>query len=227
MRVKICGITSVTDAAAAVQAGVDAIGLNFVGGPRRINADCARGILTCLPPMVTPVALVNVEEDRVADPLEELFGEFRVSHLQVYGDVTRASLTRLMGDGFRPIPVVAVRNEAFADRAADWIASGTPCRPCAVHLDAFDPGRKGGTGKAFRWEWVSAARDAGRLANWPPIVLAGGLNADNVAEAIRIVQPYAVDVSSGVEVAGSPGTKDAARMRSFVRQAKSADETTP
>ena len=226
MRVKICGITSVADVVAATQAGADAIGLNFVAGPRRIDLDCARGILTRLPPMVTPVALVNVEEDRVADPLVKLLGEFRVTHLQVYGKVTPESLTRLMKGGFRPIPVVTVRDEGFADKAADWIVSGSSCRPYAVVLDAFDPDRSGGTGKAFRWEWVSAARDAGELGNWPPIVLAGGLDADNVSEAVRIVQPYAVDVSSGVEVEGSPGKKDAAKMRSFVRQAKSAGETT-
>ncbi len=227
LRVKICGITSVADAAAAVEAGADAIGLNFVAGPRRIDVDRGHRILQFVPPMITPVALVKVQEDRLADPLAELFGEFRLSHLQVYGDVTGRSLMLLAREGFRATPVVAVRDEAFADRPADWIVTDGPSRPSAIVLDTFDPGLKGGTGKAFCWDWVSAAREAGKLANWPPIVLAGGLNPDNVAEAIRIVRPYAVDVSSGVEIEGSPGRKDAARMRAFVHNARAATERTP
>lgn len=224
MRVKICGITSVADAVSAVEAGADAIGLNFVGGPRRLDLERGRQIIERLPALVTPVALVNVEDNGVADPLVELLGEFWVSHLQVYGEVTVESLTRLTEDGFVPIPVVAVRDERFADTPADWIATEGPWRPRAVVLDTYDPMRRGGTGRAFRWDWVSAAREADKLATWPDIVLAGGLNVENVEEAVRIVHPYGVDVSSGVEVEGAPGKKDRVKMQAFVRNAKAADE---
>ena len=121
MRVKICGITTVADAQAAAQAGADAIGLNFVAGPRRIDIQRAESILRALPPMITPVALAKLEDECLPDPLVELLAEFWVSHLQVYGDVTSRSLTRLADEGFRPIPVLAVRDETFAASAPEWL----------------------------------------------------------------------------------------------------------
>ena len=184
----------------------------------------ARDILRQLPVMVTPVALVQLERGRLPDLLVELLREFRVSHLQVYGDVTVPSLASLAEEGYQPMPVVAVRDADFAGRPADWIVTDGPHRPRAVVLDTFDPTLKGGTGRPFRWDWVSAAREAGKLANWPDLVLAGGLNPGNVAEAARLVRPHAVDVSSGVEVDGCPGKKDAAKMHAFVRAVRAASD---
>jgi phosphoribosylanthranilate isomerase len=89
-------------------------------------------------------------------------------------------------------------------------------------LDTSAPGLLGGTGKTFNWHWIAEARDAGELDGLPPMILAGGLTPDNVAEAIRIAKPYAVDVSSGVEVPGKPGIKDPVKMRDFIQAAKSA-----
>lgn len=223
MRVKICGITGVDDAAAAVKAGADAIGLNFVSGPRRIDPDRAREILQHLPPMVTPVALVRLEQGQIAEPLRELLSQYRVSHLQLYGQVTAEILNLLIQDGLCPMPVVKVKDQHFTEQVTGWGADIGQDRPSAIVLDAYDPNQEGGTGTAFSWDWVASARKHNEFAKWPPIVLAGGLNPDNVREAIQIAQPYAVDVSSGVEVEGSPGTKDAAKMRAFVRNAKSAD----
>jgi len=227
LRVKICGITSTEDATAAAQAGADAIGLNLVGGRRQLELSQAREILASLPPMLTAVVLVRLENGRVPDEILELLGEFWVSHLQLYGQVSAESLDILLQDGFRPMPVVAVKDASFAQQARRSVAHGLGSithRPAAVVLDTFDAAKEGGTGKVFRWEWVTAARQAGELTDWPPTILAGGLNPDNVVEAIRAVQPYAVDVSSGVEVANVAGKKDADKMRAFVHNAKHAME---
>jgi len=222
MRVKICGITTVGDAVAAVEAGTDAIGLNLYAGPRRIDADRATAIRESLPPFVTPVALVPLVDGRLADDLVHLLIQNRIDLLQTYGDVTVDALIRLSEAGFGVIQSMAVRDAGFAEARPSW--GEGQWRPRAVILDAYDPNRSGGTGKAFCWDWVDEALKAGRLDGWPPIVLAGGLNPDNVDEAIRIVRPYAVDVSSGVEVEGAPGRKDPRKMRDFIRSAKAALE---
>jgi phosphoribosylanthranilate isomerase len=247
----------------AADAGADAIGVNFVGGPRRVDLVAAREILRSTPPMVTPVALVRLGAGGLPPDLAELFSEFQVSHLQVYaaarGQDARglkggqtpgcltpsratgeagekpAPLAGLIAAGFRVMPVLAVKDEGFAEQLAAWAAAPPESRPDAVVLDAYDPSREGGTGRSFRWEWVAEARKAeeakmaysGGAARtecspWPPILLAGGLCAENVAEAVRVVRPYGVDVSSGVEKEGSPGRKDRARLIAFVRNARAA-----
>lgn len=226
LRIKICGITTIEDAVAAAAAGADAIGLNFVGGPRELDLARAREILPHVPALVTPVALVRLEQGRLSDALVELLGEFWVSYLQVYGALTRAALADLRREGFRPMPVVAVKEASFASGAAEWLSEVPDERAAAVVLDAFDPGRAGGTGRVFPWDWVIAARRTGGLAGWPPIILAGGLRPENVAEAVRTVAPYAVDVSSGVELDGMPGRKDRAKMEAFVRAARAASADT-
>jgi phosphoribosylanthranilate isomerase len=237
LRIKICGITNPADAILAAEVGADAVGLNFVGGPRRIAPAVARAILRVLPPMVTPVALVRMDEAGLPRELLELFGEFRVSHLQLYGrpgpDAKSAQacetptpqvLAALIAAGFRPMPALAVRDAGFAARLTEWGSLPSESRPCAVVLDAYDPDHEGGTGRSFRWQWVHEARSSGSAA-WPPILLAGGLNPDNVAEAVRLVRPYAVDVSSGVERPGSPGRKDPDKVSAFVRNARAAMNT--
>jgi len=224
MRVKICGITTADDGRAAVEAGADAVGLNFVGGPRRIEPEQAEIILAALPPFVVPVALVRLERERVPDALRALLADWGVRTIQVYGPLGTDGLAGLLDDGWRVMPVLAVRNERFTEQTADWrMQEGSTARPAAIVLDAYDDQREGGTGKTFCWQWVRAARDAGRLAGWAPIVLAGGLHPGNVAEAVRVVQPYAVDVSSGIEVDGAPGRKDPDKMRQFVHNAKHAE----
>lgn len=238
LRVKICGITSVADAIAAAEVGADAIGLNFVGGPRRVSLQTARAILEVLPPLVTPVALVRADAAGLPRELLELFGAFRVAHLQVYGTAGGPPAgganadelpappvwASLVAAGFRVLSVLAVKDAGFADRLAEWGRRPMQCRPCAVVLDAYDPDRAGGTGRTFCWDWVAQARSSGSTV-WPPILLAGGLNPDNVAEAVRLVRPYGVDVSSGVECAGLPGRKDPEKIAAFVRNARTAMST--
>lgn len=227
MRVKICGITNAADAAEAAQAGADAVGLNFVGGPRRIEPAIAREILGMLPPIVTPVALVRLDQAGLPGELLELFDEFRLSYLQIYdpvgqeGGLPETTLTRLAATGFRLIPVLAVKGVDIGKQLTAWGTAPPEHRPSAVVLDTYDPLCEGGTGRSFRWEWVAAARKTG-AGVWPPIFLAGGLNPENVAEAIRVAAPYGVDVSSGVEMGGSPGRKDRAKMIAFVRNARAA-----
>jgi len=189
VRIKICGITCVEDAVVAAEAGADALGLNFVGGPRRIGLETAEAILTSMPPFVTPVALVQLQGGAVPDDLLELLGQHWVSHVQVYGDYEPEHLALLMRDGLRPMVVVSVRGPDFADHTDPWRGAQGDSAATAVVLDAYDPQRAGGTGRTFRWDWVAAARKAGRLAGWPPIMLAGGLEPENVADAVRAVRP--------------------------------------
>lgn len=265
LRVKICGITNLEDGIAAAEAGADAIGLNFVGGPRQITAAVAKEILRALPPMVTPVALVKVESWAGLPPeCAEVLGEFHVHCLQLYGwELTRpagaepafsatgevspsqqsgeafvrSELERVPGlaelplalaitaaRGFRAIPALAVKDLTFAERLSAWGSLAREWRPHAVVLDAYDPAREGGTGRTFQWEWVARARAESR-GEWPPVFLAGGLTPENVGEAIRTVRPYGVDVASGVEVEGSPGRKDRAKMTAFVRNSRQAADS--
>ncbi len=222
MRVKICGITCPEDLRAAAEAGADAVGFNFVGGPRCLDPVRAADLLAALPPLVTPVALVRLEEGRVPDALLELLGEFWVSHVQLYGDLTPAALAALARDGLKPIPAIAVREARILRDAGSLVGPESGFTPAAVVLDAWAPGREGGTGRTLAWPMIAAEQAAGHMRGWPPIILAGGLTPENVAEAVRQVRPWAVDVSSGVERADAPGRKDPARMDAFVRQARRA-----
>lgn len=222
VKVKICGITSVDDALAAVEAGADALGLNFVGGPRQISLEQAGEIVRALPPFVAMVALVRFENGRLSDQELAWLDRQPIRYLQVYGEIGYMEIERLSRQGFVSIPVLGVRDASFPEQAAKWLAPDNHRVTGAIVLDTSDPTRGGGTGRTFCWDWVVQARQAGRLTDWPPIILAGGLCPENVAEAIRTVHPFGVDVSSGVEKQGQPGIKDFIRMRMFVRNARQA-----
>lgn len=212
MRIKICGITTPEDARLAVEAGADAIGVNLVGGPRRVPVERADSILDALAPFVEPVVLAVLGDPLLDPALVEVLERRAVRWVQVYGAVTPANVARLAEAGYRPVVPVRVEGPDFAVRAAAW--RGVP----AVLLDTYEAGTVGGTGRTFPWEWVRAARQRGELTDWPPIILAGGLTPENVAEAIRHAEPYAVDVCSGVEA--RPGRKDFDKMRRFVQAAR-------
>lgn len=199
-RVKICGVTRLEDALAAARLGADAIGFNFwPGSKRHLPPAAARALVARLPPFVTAVG-VFVDPTR-----EELLAAMAASGAQVaqlHGDEPPELLAGL------PFPVVkAVRvggPEALEQLARYPDAAG-------FLLDSASPGY-GGSGVAF--DWALAARAAERTA----VILAGGLTPANVAEAVRAVRPWAVDVASGVESA--PGVKDHELMARFVRAAK-------
>jgi phosphoribosylanthranilate isomerase len=213
MRVKICGITNVADALAAVEAGADAIGLNFATGPRRIDVTDAAEIVRAVPPFVTLVALfVDERPARIGMVCEQL----GIGTVQLHGGESVEYVAAL--EHLNAIKVFRVARPDFAAEVRPYVAGCPWLR--GVLLDAYVPQVPGGSGATFCWEWVETARSRGQTDGWPPIILAGGLTADNVAEAVRVVRPYAVDVASGVESA--PGKKDPAKVAAFIRNAKAA-----
>ena len=201
VRIKICGITNPQDAEQAAALGADAIGLNFYAqSPRCISRAMACQILDCLPPFVEPIALfVNepiIEVQQIAQSLA-------IRTVQLHGDLQEP----LPVGRIRWIPAFSVRDANSLDRI-DTALAMLNAPPAAVLVDAHVPGKFGGTGQIAPWQLMSAYRSRA------PLILAGGLTPENVAEAIRIVRPYAVDVASGVE--SSPGKKDVDRMRRFI-----------
>ncbi|MCB1866870.1 MAG: phosphoribosylanthranilate isomerase [Chromatiales bacterium] len=204
-RVKICGITRPVDAEAAVEAGADAIGLVFhPSSPRNVDADTAARIARAVPAFVTVVGLVVDAEERRIRSLLDATG---VELLQFHGDES-AEACRPYGRRY----LKAIRMRPGVDLAA---AARAYHDAAALLLDAYVPGVPGGTGSVF--DWSRARLDPG-----PPVVLAGGLTPENVADAIRIVRPWAVDVSGGVESA--PGIKDAEKIRRFIAGVRDADD---
>ena len=203
VRSKICGITRIEDALAALEAGADAIGLVFYGkSPRAVGVEQAAAIVQALPPFVTSVGLFV---DMPRDELQQLLQRLPLDLLQFHGDESPADCE---GHGRPYIKALRVRpGEDVAAAMAPY--SGAQ----GILLDTFVEGVPGGTGASFDWSLVP--EDAAK-----PIILAGGLDADNVATAIRQVRPYAVDVSGGVEA--SKGIKDAGKIRAFVRAVRDA-----
>jgi phosphoribosylanthranilate isomerase len=204
IRVKICGLTNEADARLAVEAGADALG--FVlhpGSPRCVDAMAAAGWLAALPPYVTRVAVVV---NAGAERLRELAALNVFDAWQFHGDESEADVALALPGRkiravrptreFSPVSVMGYAVDAFL-------------------LDAPGPGY-GGTGTVCDWELAVKFRD--RCDR--PVILAGGLTPENVADAVRDVEPYAVDVSSGVEQA--PGRKDPAKVRDFIAQARAA-----
>jgi phosphoribosylanthranilate isomerase len=200
-RVKICGITRREDALRAAELGAAALGFNFYPpSPRYIAPSSAAKIVGKLPPFVTPVGVFADEAS--AEHILGVAGEAGVAAVQLRGPGLPAIQSRL-GE-FPLILAVPVENDFRPESIRRFQAS-------AFLLDAHDPKLLGGTGKTFDW---SLAREAKRYGT---IILA----PENVAQAIREVRPYAVDVASGVESA--PGVKDAAKLRAFFAAVKEAD----
>lgn len=213
-RIKICGITSIDDARTAAEAGADAVGLNFfAGSPRHLPPEHARDVVESLPAGVVKVGLfVNAPSDEVCHKYD-LLG---LDLIQLHGDEPPDFLPALGG---RPVMrAFRLTQSGLAPVAAYLDACRRlHCLPQLVLIDAFSKGQYGGTGQTA--DWNLAARYREEIAP-PPWVLAGGLTAANVAEAIRIVRPMAVDTASGVE--SRPGCKDRALTRRFVEAAKAA-----
>ncbi|AFM33611.1 MULTISPECIES: phosphoribosylanthranilate isomerase [Stutzerimonas stutzeri group] len=203
VRSKICGITRVDDALTAAKAGADAIGLVFYAkSPRAVDVRQAREIVAALPPFVTTVGLfVNASRCEI----NEILDAVPLDMLQFHGDETPAQCEGFHRPWFKALRVGNGEDiEAQVARYAN--ASG-------ILLDTFVAGVPGGTGERFDWSLIPAA-----LAK--PLILAGGLTAENVQQAIAQVRPYAVDVSGGVEA--SKGVKDASKVMAFVGRVRSA-----
>jgi len=190
MFVKVCGVTRLDDAYAAVAAGASAIGLVFwPQSPRFVDPYRARAIAATLPPFVTAVGLFVNQPVEYVNAVATLV---RLGAVQLHGDETPDFAASVTAPVIKALPV---------ERAAAW-PDGT-----TLLLDAHDPVKRGGTGRVI--DWSAAAAVAARRR----VLLAGGLTPDNVADAIAHVRPFGIDVSSGVERA--PGIKDHARIRAL------------
>lgn len=201
VRIKICGITRVDDALAAVAAGADAIGLVFYArSPRAVSIEQARAIVAALPPFVTSVGLF-VDMGRAE--LESVLARVPLDLLQFHGDEPPERC-----EGFKRPYIKALRVKAGDDIAAEVNRYASAQ---GVLLDTYVEGVPGGTGEAFDWSLVPQGLSK-------PLILAGGLHPDNVATAVAQVRPYAVDVSGGVEA--SKGIKDAQKIDAFIRAAR-------
>ncbi|MBV0931917.1 phosphoribosylanthranilate isomerase [Marinobacterium weihaiense] len=196
-RAKICGITCVDDAMAAIKAGAHALGFVFYEpSPRYVSPEVVADIIAELPPFVTTVGLfVNAEREQVA----AVIARTGIDLLQFHGDESEDYCR-----GFSRSYIKALRMRPGTDVLATAAHYGSAR---SILLDAYRPGVPGGTGEVFDWALIPP-----ELA--PRLILAGGLEPTNVAAAIRQVKPYAVDVSGGVEMA--PGRKDYARISAFM-----------
>jgi phosphoribosylanthranilate isomerase len=203
VKVKICGITNVEDGIAAAEAGADALGFIFCQqSPRYVPVEKAALVTRNLPPMIVKVGVfVDAEEEVVLRAIREC----GLNLLQFHG---AESPEYCLQFGLMSM-------KAFQVRDAESLARLTDFKTDAWLLDAYSPDKLGGTGQRFNWDLAIEARKWGR-----PIFLAGGLTPQNVAEAVRHVEPYAVDVSSGVEA--SPGKKDHGKVKAFIDAAKGA-----
>ena len=203
IRVKICGVTNLPDALAAVEAGADALGFVFYEkSPRFVAPEAAAAIIRQLPPFVAKVGLfVNAPRELV----HETIAACGLDTLQFHGAEPPAYCRAFTLPAFK----------AFRVQGRGFLAELPSFDTAAWLLDAGVPGQYGGTGSRFDW---TLAVEAGRLGK--PIILAGGLTPANVQEAIRQTLPYAVDVSSGVESA--PGRKDPKKIRDFIAAVQGA-----
>jgi phosphoribosylanthranilate isomerase len=202
--IKFCGITRAEDAEAAVALGVHALGFVFWSkSPRYVSFTDAAAIIRTAPPIV---ATVGVFVDPTQEDLAFALHMVGVSTLQVHGDSVDWKAIREV----TPRIVRAVRLGDGPGGTEPMVEDGA-----TILIDAHDPVRVGGSGQVI--DWTRAAAVAARRR----VILAGGLTADNVAEAIRIVRPYGVDVASGVEL--RPGVKDPVKMRAFVAAVRSVD----
>ena len=211
-RIKICGIRDPATARTAAEAGADAVGLVFAErSPRYLRFEEAAEVVAALPPFVEPVALyADVDLDFVA----EIVADLSTCTVQIHGDYAPDDLRTL--EGLRVIRALPFRDDSAEDELRRWdeaYRGGEVPNLAGLLVDTPDPAKHGGTGRAF--DWAALRRTLDRVEPRVPIILAGGLNPENVGEAIRTVRPWAVDVSSGVEA--SRGVKDPQRIADFCR----------
>ncbi|HDP70308.1 MAG TPA: phosphoribosylanthranilate isomerase [Actinobacteria bacterium] len=202
VRTKICGITNIKDALLASTLGADAIGFVFAGSPREIDVEVGEEISLALPPFVSKVGVFVNEK---IETVKIIASRCQLDVLQFHGGESQEYCA-----GFSQKVIKAFRVRDFCD-----LNTLGKYDVDAFLLDAFVEGKPGGTGEVFNWEIAKKAKDFGK-----PIILSGGLNVKNVIEAINFVQPYAVDVSSGVEE--GPGKKDPNKIRAFIKACQAA-----
>ena len=202
VHVKICGVTSIADALACVDAGASSIGVSFVpSNPRCVSVETARAISVAVGERAL---VVGVVADLELDAMRKLKGAAELGCLQLHGDESPVVLAALLPHAYKALRI-----------AGEWDVARAGLYPGEhILVDAKVEGALGGTGRVFDWDLVRDLATARRLT------LAGGLTPENVAAAVRAVHPFAVDVASGVE-AGSPRKKDLSRVRDFIEAAHS------
>ena len=208
VRVKICGITHPDDLDDAVAAGADAVGLNFhAPSPRFVTREQAAALLARLPPFVEPVGVFVRHTIAAARLHLEFLGRIRV--VQVHGGPAEVVVAAPQIH----VPAFQVRDTSDLEAILAYLqeCKAADAMPGAILIDGYAPELVGGTGRAAPWALLEG------FAPGVPLILAGGLTPDNVADAVRIVRPFAVDVAGGVE--SSPGRKDRGKVRAFVQAA--------
>ena len=202
-RIKFCGMTNLQDIERAIDLGVDALGFVFISeSSRYVTLEKAQKIIESVPPFVIKVGLfMNAESAAVT----EIINSVRLDLLQFHGDEDEKFCKQFQIPYLKAIPM---RSVSSVSEYCENFPSAT-----GFVLDSHATGQMGGSGEAFAWSKIPKNHAK-------PVILAGGLTPENVAEAIRVVRPYAVDVSSGIEA--SKGIKDPAKMEHFIKEVKDA-----
>jgi phosphoribosylanthranilate isomerase len=219
MWVKICGTTNLEDALLSAEAGADALGFIFAESPRRVSVEEAREIVRALP---REVEKIGVFVNAGAPEILQVVGEVGLTGVQLHGDEPASVVQEVARAGVTVIKAMpAAQLEAMADVAGALAGEGAaavalPQGMDALLIDSGSAAQRGGTGMAFAWQEL---REVVRwLGENLRVIVAGGLTPANVSEAIRILEPWGVDVVSGVE--SGPGKKDAGKVKAFVKAAK-------
>lgn len=202
--VKICGITNLGDALAAVRLGADFLGFIFAESPRRVEPEVVAGIVRELDSGVKTVGVMTQESDDILSAIDQC----GLDYVQLHGNQSEEFASQIGAE--RVIRVARVKDEASVYGLAKY-------QQCAFYLlDTYKKGVAGGTGKTFDWALAARAMNLGK-----PVILSGGLKPENAGEAVRTVRPHALDVSSGVEI--SPGIKDHKRIEELINNVRQAD----
>jgi phosphoribosylanthranilate isomerase len=216
--VKICGTTNLEDALLAVKAGADALGFVFYEkSPRKVDVETAREIIAALPDRVEKV---GVFVDQTAEQVREVVGRTGLSAVQMHGTATGSRISANEVDPCGVSKLIAVVQGDELMDGGFFISEAGKRKIYAILIDSGSDGTPGGTGKTFDWE--NARGMVRGIALNLPVIVAGGLNSSNVGEAMRMFQPWGVDVASGVE--SRPGKKDPGKVRAFVQAVRQAEK---
>lgn|SRR5574341_47049 len=203
VKIKICGITNLDDALAAEEFGADAVGFNFYKkSPRYVAPEKAAEIIAQLPPFILPVGIFMNERE---EHIREIMALTCIQAVQLHGDESPEFCQRFGNHVIK----------AFQVKSKESLETMSHYRVSAYLLDSYKDGLRGGTGTTFDWHLAVVAKTFGR------VILAGGLTPENAAEAVKLVQPYGVDVAGGVEK--EKGAKDHAKMKKFIAEVRRAE----
>ena len=208
LRIKICGITNIRDAMAAIEAGANALGFMFFEKSKRyVPPETGRKIVQAIPPFVS---CVGVFVNETHEKIQSIKDYCQLDTIQLHGDESPEFCHNIPGKTIK----------AFQLKNPIDLEATEPYKTSAWLLDTYSPAARGGTGESFNWSWVQDARPLGR-----PTIIAGGLSPDNAADCVLATEPYGLDVSSGVEK--EPGQKCAEKMKAFIHAARVAAERLP